>query len=233
MKLHRFFIKLGDISAGEIRLSDKEAISQIRKVLRLDIGDILVFLDGSGKEYLSELTGFGKDFLQARIKEAKENRNEPELKIILCQAMCKKDKFEWVLQKGTEIGVSGFIPVLADRSEKLGFNGERAVKILKESAEQSERGILPELREIQKFADVLKNFHGEKIILDKSGDPIGNFNFETIGSQLALFIGPEGGWTDEELNVAKEGGARVVSIGRTVLRTETAGAVAAAILLNR
>ncbi len=232
MKLHRFFAGPGAIAGNEVVLSDKETLNQIKKVLRLRVGDKAVFLDGSGKEYMTVIREISNSAISGDIEEAAENKNEPELKIVLCQALCKKDKFEWVLQKGTEVGVSEFIPILAERSEKLGLNRGRAEKILKEAAEQSERGIIPKLSEIQKLEYTLKNSLGEKIILDKSGEPIKNYQLSIINSQLHIFIGPEGGWTPEELALAKENGAKIVSIGKTVLRAETAGLVAAAILLN-
>ncbi len=232
MKLQRFFVSQESIRGGTVIVSDKDIIGQMKRVLRLRPGDGVIFLDGSGKEYIASIAEISNSTIRCEIGSSAENKNEPELKIVLCQALCKKDKFEWVLQKGTEIGVSEFVPVLADRSEKLGLNLERAGKILKESAEQSERGIIPKLHGISKFEDELKNLSGEKIILDKSGESIKTFHFPLSTSQLVIFVGPEGGWTDEELRFAKENGAEVISLGKTVLRTETAGAVAAAILLS-
>ncbi len=233
MKLQRFFIRPENVIGTQVTVSDRDVLNQIRKVLRLRAGDRAIFLDGAGKEYESEIRELNPESLIAEILSAQENKNEPELKITICQALCKKDKFEWVLQKGTEAGVSEFVPVLAERSEKLGLNSERAEKILKEAAEQSERGIIPKLQEIQKFEDALRNFSGEKIILDKSGEPMKSYELSVKSSKLAIFIGPEGGWTAEELEFAKESGAKFVSLGSRVLRTETAGLVVAAILLNR
>lgn len=233
MKLQRFFIGPENVIGTQVTVSDRDVLNQIRKVLRLRVGDRVIFLDGTGKEYIASIREMDNSSLKAGIDEILENKNEPDLKITLCQALCKKDKFEWVLQKGTEVGISGFIPVLADRSEKLGLNLERAEKILKESSEQSERGIIPRLQEIQKFEDLIKNIPGEKIILDKSGEPIKNYQLSITNYQLHIFVGPEGGWTENELKSAKENGAKIVSLGNTVLRTETAGLVATAILLNK
>src|SRR3989344_1042761 len=172
MKLQRFFIDPDAIRGREFILGDKDTINQIKKVLRLRAGDKIIFLDGSGKEYEAVIKEFGNSVIRGDIEEISDNKNEPELKITLCQALCKKDKFEWVLQKGTEAGISEFIPVLAERSEKFGLNRERAEKILKEASEQSERGIIPKLHDIQKFEDAFKNISGRKIILNKSGENI-------------------------------------------------------------
>lgn len=233
MKLHRFFVEPSSISGKAIILTDKDAIGQIKKVLRLRGGDKVIFLNGRGEEFVSVIEEITNSEIKAYIEESEVNKNEPNLKITLCQALCKKDKFEWVLQKGTEVGVSEFVPVLADRSEKTGLNSERAEKILRESAEQSERGIIPKLHGISKLEDVLKISSGEKILLDKSGESIKSLILSSSNSPLTIFVGPEGGWTGEEIDLAKKAGAKVISIGNTVFRTETAGMVVAAILLNR
>lgn len=233
MKLHRFFITPSLIHGKEIVSSDKELINQLKNVLRLKNGDEILFLDGSGKEYQAAIEELHAKLLRARIVETRDNQNEPEIQITLCQALCKKDKFELVLQKGTEVGISFFVPLVTERTEKTGLNAERAEKILKEAAEQSERGIIPKLLQIQKFEEVVKDIESEKIILDKSGESI-KYQASGITYQaLSIFVGPEGGWTEQELKVAKENGAKIISLGSRVLRTETAGMIVAAILLNR
>lgn len=166
------------------------------------------------------------------VETVKENVNEPELKIFLYQSLCKKDKFEWVLQKGTEIGASAFVPIVAEHSEKLGFNVERAKKIIKEAAEQSERGRLPLLLDIVNFEIAIMGAPPEKLFLDTSGERISDYNFNAK-TEIGIFVGPEGGWSERELEIAKNAGAKIVSLGRRLLRTETAGLVATAIILNR
>ena len=215
-------------------LDDPETIDQIKKVLRLKTGDEVLFLDGSGKEYRTAIKEIGNSVIKGEVIESLQNQNEPELKITLYQALCKKDKFEWILQKGTEVGISEFVPVITERTEKLGLNRERADKILKEAAEQSERGIIPKLLETQNFEDMIKNAVWEKIILDKSGEKISSRLSSVVGrkSNVNLFVGPEGGWTEQELKISKESGAKIISLGPRVLRAETAGIIAAAILLN-
>ena len=234
MKLHRFFINPNSIQGESIFLDDPETIDQIKKVLRLKTGDEVLFLDGSGKEYRTAIKEIGNSVIKGEVIESLQNQNEPELKITLYQALCKKDKFEWILQKGTEVGISEFVPVITERTEKLGLNRERADKILKEAAEQSERGIIPKLLETQNFEDMIKNAVWEKIILDKSGEKISSRLSSVVGrkSNVNLFVGPEGGWTEQELKISKESGAKIISLGPRVLRAETAGIIAAAILLN-
>ncbi len=214
-------------------MTNKEALNQLKKVLRIDTGDNLILLDNSGKEYLVKVENISKEVLKGVVEDVKENQNEPELKITLYQAICKKDKFEWVLQKGTEVGISGFVPMITERTEKLGLNRERLEKVLKEAAEQSERGIIPKLGDAQNFEDIIKNVPENKIVLDKSGESMKNYSLTANRYTLSLFVGPEGGFTEQELELAKNYGAKIISLGKTVLRTETAGLVTAAILLNK
>jgi len=233
MKLHRFFIDPRLIQGNRIVFSDREIANQLKKVLRIKSGDEVLFLDGSGKEYLTVLDSLDSSGIKGRVVKVSENKNEPELKITLYQSLCKKDKLEWVLQKNTEVGIAAFAPVLAERSEKLGFNAERAEKIIREAAEQSERGILPALFKIQDLSDALKNAAGEKIILDRSGENIKSYKSTVNSQMLNVFVGPEGGFTENEIEIAKNSGVKIISLGPRILRTETAGLVAAAILLNK
>src|SRR3989344_6704542 len=119
MKVHRFFIDPEAVRENGITVSDKDLVNQIKKVLRLKIGEPVIYLDNLGKEYKSVIRGFSDSAIESEIIEVLENKNEPELKISLYQALCKKDKFEWVLQKGTEIGISAFVPIITERTEKL------------------------------------------------------------------------------------------------------------------
>src|SRR3989344_7094505 len=161
MRFHRFFIGPEAIRGNEVVLEDKNLVNQIKKVLRLKIGDGVLFLDNSGKEYKSAIKQLNDSEIKFEVIEVLENQNEPELKITLCQALCKKDKFEWVLEKGTELGISAFVPIITERTEKLGLNQERAEKILKEAAEQSERGIIPKLAEVQNFEEAIRQAQNE------------------------------------------------------------------------
>jgi len=233
MKHHRFFISPNVIQGERIFLDDAEIFNQLKKVLRAGADSQVLFLDGSGKEYKTIIKQLSNSAIEGEVIEVAENQNELESKITLYQAICKKDKFEWILQKGTELGMTNFAPMITNRTEKLGLNRERAKKILKEAAEQSERGIVPSLGNIQNFEDSLKSAQGEKILLDRPGDDIKNYPPTANRYTLSLFIGPEGGWTEKELDLAKNSGAKIISIGKTVLRTETAGIIAAGILLNK
>lgn len=229
MKLHRFFVSPETIAAKKFALADKELCHQIATVLKLKIGEEIIALDNSGNEYVVLLEKITKSAVEGVIHTTNRNANESSTKITLYQSLLKKDNFEWVLQKGTELGIIGFTPIVSDRSEKKGLNQERALKIIKEAAEQSERGVLPALHEATTFTESLKNKN--VLILDRSGAPLKSMAAKTM-TEVAILVGPEGGWSENELAAAKEVGASIVSIGPRTLRAETAGPIAAALLLN-
>src|SRR3989338_3591691 len=136
--MHRFF-------TPNLMLS-KEILYQIKNVLRFKPGEKIILFDGSGYDFISEFQGES-----AKVIEKVLNRREPERKIFLFQSLLKKDKMEWVFQKGTEVGVFDFIPVLSARSVKKDFNKERAEKIIREAAEQSGRAVLPQVHDVLDF----------------------------------------------------------------------------------
>lgn len=241
MKRHRFFIDPRGIQGRFAYVSDPATCGQMVKVLRLRAGDEVILLDGLGFEYAARLMKLSNKEVQAEILQRQMNKNEAELKITLYQALVKKDKFEWVLQKCTEVGVAHVVPLLAARSEKTGLNEERAKKVLKEAAEQSERAIVPELSEIKTFATALRKAvtpDTPTMILDSSGEAIANAKTAYARFTLNIFVGPEGGWDEAELEAVRalmrEGyPLEIVHLGPRVLRAETAGLVAAGIVLNK
>lgn len=240
MKRHRFFIDPRIIQGRYARIEDGSVCAHIARVLRLKPGEEIVLLDGLGFEYSARLTRVSIHEISAEILHRQMNKNEAELKVTLYQALIKKDKFEWVLQKCTEVGVVNFVPVRAARSEKTGLNEARAAKVLKEAAEQSERAIIPELEEVRTFEAALKRAvtpDAPTIVLDVNGEPIARAATAHSRFTLNIFVGPEGGWDETELEavrkLAREGyPIEIVGLGPRVLRAETAGLVAAGIVLN-
>ena len=239
--MHHFFIPPQDIQGRIAKISDLETIKQISRVLRLVSGEEILLLDGDGLEYVSRIIKVNSRECSDEILKRQMNMNEPELKIAIFQALIKKDNMELVVQKGTEVGASVFVPVLAERSEKKGFNPERAQKILKEASEQSHRGIIPSLSEPQDFLHILKAVATSDIptmFLHTEGEPIKNFSSNKHLYALNIFVGPEGGWSEAELEAVRlaiRSGAPIemVNLGSRVLRAETAGLLAAGIMLNR
>jgi len=229
MRTHRFFIEQEILDSGEVKVADKDLIHQWQKVFRLKTGDRVILFDGTGFDYVSEFVSLNRNEVILKVIEKKLNQNIPKKEIHLFQSIIKKDKFEWVLEKGTELGVSYFYPTISERSEKKNINFERAGKIIKEASEQSWRGSLPRIEESANLKDVLDN-NFVSIAFHPSGDKFDEKDFEKE-KILGIFIGPEGGWSDKELELFKKKGVKILSIGQQILKAETAAIAISSLLL--
>lgn len=214
-------------------MKDPPLLNQLTRVLRLATGDEIILLDNTGFEYAIRIFTLTNKVMQGYVLAKKESGTESNVEIHLYQSLLKiKDKFELVLQKGTEIGVSTFTPLRSERCECKGkINIPRACTILKEAAEQSGRGKIPELNGERTLHDALTEAPGEKLIFDPLGSPLKTYPLHA--ASYSLFVGPEGGFSESELKQAEELGAHILSIGSRTLRSETAGIVIPALLLNR
>lgn len=234
--MQRFFLQPSSFKDDLIGITDAEAIHQMSRVLRMRPNDHFIALDNSGFEFECSLVTLDKDQAKADIFEKRRNESEPEIFVTLYQAMPKKmELFEMVLQKCTEIGVSEFVPLITEFTERAEISKyERLGKILREAAEQSERGKLPVLRTETKFADAISEKLTHPILLHSRG------NLAPLSTQITdvektkrceIFIGPEGGFSENEVELARLVGFKICSLGKRILRTETAAIVAAALLL--
>jgi 16S rRNA (uracil1498-N3)-methyltransferase len=243
--MHRFFIPSEWINGQQVTLVEDVA-HQVRNVLRMRAGDRLIVLDDSGWEREVELSRVTPNVVIGYVAEERLAAGEPRTKISLYQGVLKAQKFEWVLQKGTELGLVEFVPVVCERSvvgdledvdRKLGRWG----RIIREAAEQSGRGRLPVLRPAMLFAQgcqramrsgglALVPWEGEKEISLKAALAASGSG-EDRPFSISLFIGPEGGLTPEEVQAARRYQAQPVSLGPRILRAETAGLVAASAIL--
>jgi len=253
--MHRFFLPRSCFQGDTIALSGA-VVHQIRDVLRLKLGDPIVVLDDSGWEYQVRLTAIGHEQASGQIERKTLADVEPRAKITLYQSLLKGDKFEWVLQKGTELGVVEFVPMVSDRCVIASVDDvsktkiERWQKIILEAAEQSGRGRLPRLHapllfpqacERARRADLaLLPWEGEKMrplrsMLVDSCHPAprvqGKAAFIHKPFSISIFIGPEGGFTAREVDQARRYGLTPVSLGPRVLRAETAALVATTMVL--
>jgi len=221
MKLQRFFIE-NELSEGkDVNIVDADFVHQIFHVFRKKTGEQIVLLDNTGLEFLAEITSLNKKEVNVKILNKKEVENICKSEVVLLASLIKKDKFEWVLEKCTELGVSKFIPVISERSEKKGLNIERARKIIKEASEQSERGVMPEICEPVTLEEALGDLDGETIALHLEGGVFEEVKLKKH-SKFALFIGPEGGWGEKDLELFKGKNIPLITLGSQVLRAETA-----------
>ncbi len=206
---------------------------QVREVLRLRAGDVVAALDNSGAEYRVELTVIGREAVRGRVVEKVADSRETGTHLVLYQSLLKADKFEWVLQKCTELGVAEFVPVVTARVVADSVSRMKQVRwerILVEAAEQSGRGKIPVLRPFSHLGDAL---HDAQVRGGLSLIPWEEEHARDLHSVLPaegpvnLFIGPEGGFTAGEIDSARADGAIPITLGPRILRAETAGLVAA------
>jgi len=205
------------------------------RVLRLKVEETVILFNGDGLEYVSTIVSYPKkNVVEFSISKAKPNTLALKRELTVIFSLIKKDNIELILQKGTELGVTHFIPVLSARSEKKGINLERAEKIIIEATEQCGRNIPPTIQDVIKLEQVFQEFNdisSNIIVFEKGKVPLKLIEMNET-NKVCMLIGPEGGWTPEELEYFATKKAIFRSLGSSVLRAETAAIVASAFLLS-
>lgn len=234
MTRHRFFLPADRVQGETVHFSPDQS-RQIRGVLRLRPGDSVIVLTGDGTECVVALREMDRD-VTGTITRRRANPAEPALPVTLYQALLKGSKIDLILQKGTEVGLAGFVPVMTARAvagEPGAAKQRRYDAIVREAAEQSERGRIPGVGPAVDLDAALRRARGT-IILPYEDENARRLMEVPLGEDgVSLFIGPEGGWTEEEVGRARAAGAEIVTLGRRILRAETAAIVAAALILAR
>ena len=220
----------------EILTLDEDTSKHVIQVLRKKKGDEILITDGKGLKAMATITDDNRKRSAVRLG-GKEREDEPQPKVCIAISLVKNAaRFEWFLEKATEIGVREIIPLLCERTEKEKFRFDRLNNILISAMLQSQQCWLPVLQEPQSFSVVLdKEEYATRLIahcLPEQKLSLPQLAGEITGSSI-IFIGPEGDFTEGEIATALNKGVRPVSLGNTRLRTETAGMVAAALLCNR
>jgi 16S rRNA (uracil1498-N3)-methyltransferase len=199
----------------------------LRNVLRVEVGNRLELFDGTGTNYQVEIVTIDKEKISCEIKTKEVSPNEPKIKTTLAQALPKSSKMDFVIEKAVELGVDQIIPVLTERTIAKGDKSTRWQKIAKEAAEQSGRAIVPEIKPLIKFDDLLK-LRDQYDLAIVPWENEKNIKLKSVltdypTNKLLLLIGPEGGFSTGEIEMAKTAGFTAVSLGKRILRTETAG----------
>ena len=242
--MHRFFVS-PEYFDGDIVSLPPDVSRQLTRVLRLRPGETILVLDNTGTEYSVELTTVDAKESRGSVVSKSAGEGEPRTRITLYQGVLKSDKFELVLQKGTELGVSTFVPVYSERSgprQRTSGNREnrhtRWEKIIPEAAEQSGRAKLPVLAQQLTFGEACDQASGCSVIPweEESATSLrsviaGWANNDSNVPAIDIFIGPEGGYTSSEVDRAREKGIVPVSLGKRILRAETAGIATVAAVL--
>lgn len=229
----KFFIKKEDIKGNNVVITGGDA-AHISKVLRTEVGETLTLCDGCGTDFYAEVTSCSKESVSLTIKETIPCMAEPQVSVTLFQGIPKQGKMDYIIEKCTELGISRIVPVSTKRSvvkiedkkseaKKL----ERWRKIAAESVKQCGRGTIPEVTEVMTVAEAIE--------FSKAFDlTIAAYECErdtTVKAALSgkkpksvgIFIGPEGGLSDAEVEMFKKADITTVTLGKRILRTETAG----------
>ena len=238
-----FYIPSESISSRSFRLTGTEA-RHILRVLRKHPGDKIHLFDGSGRSYLGTVEKTSPDAVQGSLLETVRNRENSLLRLCLYPALPKGDKLEWILEKGTEVGVERFVPTLCERCVPRPFPGnlpkkmERWRKIVLAACKQSDRDRLGEVYPPLPFREALAQARAQGLVLlageketSKSLPQLLREIHPAPGSWVHLFVGPEGGFSPSEVARAKSSGAHLFSLGPHTLRTETAAILSPALLL--
>lgn len=235
--MQRFFISPEHFQSGQV-LFPADISHQITRVLRLQTGDSVVVLDNQGHEFDVEVTQVNAKGCLGTILAERIALGEPSVQIHLLVAVTQREKFEWILQKCTEVGVTSITPLLTERSlvgkaVELGKKGERWERIIREAAEQSRRGRIPQLRDAMLFQQAVKT-QGAVRLLAWEGEEQRDLRQVLIGNEICdvyVLIGPEGGFSMQEAQQAEALGWKPFSMGKRIMRMETAAVVACALIL--
>ncbi len=244
MRLHRFFINANIAELfeqkGSFDIADKDLVHQWKNVFRYNVGSQVVLFDGAGMDYLCMISSIRN--LGATVQVLKNHKTadvNQRKNVWLCVALLKKDNFDLVVQKATELGVTNIVPIICEHSEKRKLNLERMKKIAIEASEQSGRGDIPVIHPEMTLQDVFTVgiLPQEKIAFHTNfskDSPCISFRqyiSSTNQNSFATFIGPEGGFSDKEIALFKSYNLPIVSLGSQILRAETAAIAVASLFL--
>jgi 16S rRNA (uracil1498-N3)-methyltransferase len=239
----RFYTGSGSLDNDAVRLGPDLA-ARLSRVLRLRRGDEIVLFDGEGAEARARLDTLDERAAMATVLQRLEPRPEPRLRVHLYAAIAKGDRFDWLVEKATEIGACRVVPLICARSVVKTGEGprlDRWRRIAVEAAEQCGRSFVPDVDAPQSFARALVDAPGIKLLPYESADErtpnIQHALDEQVDALFALrevsvFVGPEGGFDDGEVAAAGDAGAVIVTLGRRILRSETAAIVALTLVLH-
>ena len=242
--MHKFFTPK-ELINGDVAKIIGDDVKHIYKVLRISEGEKVTLNNCEGVEYLGRVKSVSKQEVLIEILEKLESNNESNVKIYLFQGLPKSQKMDLIVQKGTELGITEFIPTITHRVD-VKLKGEfkkldRLNRIALEAAKQSKRSIIPKVSEPIDFNEVLEKINSLDLLIVPY-ENANNFGIKTLINELrkennidnikniGIFVGPEGGIEEDEIERLKDKGAYIVTLGKRILRTETAGFVATSLI---
>lgn len=230
-KIHRFIIP-GIQLEKTTRVSSREIAHQLKTVLKIAVGEQIIFCNGAGDEALGTLVSIDGSEVTIDSCEIARAKGEAPHEVTVYAAIVKRDNFELLAQKVVEVGATAIVPIITQRTIKTAINAQRIQTIVREAAEQAGRGILPHVLEPMDVKTALQTAKGAKFICQMDGAPFQAIPPIGDATPRSVFIGPEGGWENSELQFAKEVGVVPVSFSPLVFRAETAAIIAAHLLVT-
>lgn len=241
--MHKFFVEENKIT-GDMCFIEGDDVKHIYKVLRLKETDKISINNCNGIEYLGEIEEINKKEVKVRLLEKIDLNNESPIKVHLFQGLPKAAKMDLIAQKCTELGVHKITPLITERvivkgNEASEFKKvDRWNRIALEASKQSKRSIIPSIEQPMKFEELLNTLHQFQLIVVPY-ENANNYGMKYVKDQVkeeeikevAIIIGPEGGFEESEIEALKEKGAHIITLGPRILRTETAGFVALSLIM--
>ena len=242
--MYRFFVENINDSSGYIDITGDD-VNHIRNVLRLQKDETIYISNGNSRDYKCVIEELDNEYVRVRIIDILDSYAELPIEITLFQGVPKGDKMELIVQKAVELGARRVVPVIMDRTisrpdeKKMHKKTERYQKIAESAAKQSRRGMIPEVKDFISFDKAMEMAETMDVILTpyESADGMSYAakvinDISTSGVKtLGIFIGPEGGISDREIEILKDKGSRIITLGHRILRTETAGLAILSILM--
>ena len=239
--MYKFFVNPENITDTTIEIIGSD-VNHIKNVLRMKQDENVLISDGMGNEYLCKISGINNEKVETEIIEEKKAETELPAKIYLFQGLPKSDKMELIIQKAVELGVYEIIPVATKRAVvKLNEKKAEAMVmrwnlISKSAAKQSKRAVIPTVKNVMDFEQALRYAKDMDAVIIPYEEAQGMERTRAIISEvsncksIAVFIGPEGGFEESEIKRAEETGAKPITLGKRILRTETAGIMVLSVL---
>lgn len=241
--MHRFYVENDQIHETDIAIKGQD-VNHIKNVLRMNVNDEIVICNGQGKDFYCIINQISSDEVIASIKSEQDTDTELTTKIYLFQGLPKKDKMELIIQKAVELGVYEIIPVVTKRSivkldekKKELKKLERWQNISTSAAKQSNRGMIPRVAQVMSYKEAL-NFASTleyNVIPYEKADDIDKTREILKGvkgkQSVGIFIGPEGGFEELEIDLATQVDIKPITLGKRILRTETAGLAILSIIM--
>lgn len=233
-KLRRFFVNKID-KPTTVLVGDER--KHLAEVLRARVGEEVILCPNDGKDYIFTIDSIDKQSVKLHYLQENINETEPTLKLTAFIAMLKGDKTEFAVQKLTELGVANIVPYISEYTVKTSEKSDRLKRAAHEASKQCGRAIIPEVSEVLKFDDILDRLKAyDAAVFAYEGAYVSGKRLSQVikGNEktVALVIGPEGGFSEKEVEAMVQNGFNPVTLGKRILRAETAAVAGAAVIMS-